>query len=110
MAKRQITKKQYERAKQIVAEYEAQFALSFVRGSFKASDLECISYSIEVKKLTENIFDGEWCHVLETKLNDMKVPNLNWCNTDDAGYLSIGFRTIDTNQYKDAVLDALNNL
>ena len=106
--KRKITKQQYERAKQIVSEYEAQFSLSFVKGRFSIDDLEIYSESISVPKLTEKLFDETYCYVLEQELND-RVSGVEWANTDDMGHLVISFyrRTITDTDIQ-AVIDSLN--
>jgi hypothetical protein len=108
--KRKITKQKYERAKRIVSEYEAQFSLSFVRGSFSLNDLTILTNSITVEKLTEKVFFEDDCYVLEQLLND-KISGLRWCNVDDLGYLSIAFDFANINdELKNTVLECLNAL
>lgn len=109
--KRKITKKRYERAKRVGSEYEAQFSLSFVRGAFSLDDLEILSGSIGVPKLTEKVFDEGHCHVFEGLINE-KIRGLEWCNVDDSGYLSISFyrSTIISDEQINTVLECLNAL
>lgn len=109
--KRKITKQQYERAKRIVSEYEAQFSLSFVRGSFSLDDLTTLTNSITVEKLTEKVFSEEDCYMLEQLLND-KITGLRWCNVDDVGYLSVAFDNtyMSDEELKNTVLECLNAL
>lgn len=108
---RKITKQQYERAKQIVSKYEAQFSLSFVRGSFLLDDLTTLTNSITVERLTDKVFFEEDCYMLEQLLND-KISGLRWCNVDDVGYLSVAFDNTDINneELKNTVLECLNAL
>jgi hypothetical protein len=105
-----LPKWEYEKAKQIVSEYEAQFSLSFVKGHFSINDLEIYSESISVPKLTEKIFDERCCCVLEQELNK-RVNGVEWANTDDMGHLVISFyrRTVTDEDIK-AVIDSLNAL
>ena len=109
--KRKITKQQYERAKKIVSEYEAQFSLSFFRGAFSINDLEILIGSISVPKLTEKVFDESYCYVLEQLINE-KIRGLEWCNIDNNGYLSISFyrATIISDEQINTVLECLNAL
>lgn len=109
--KRKITKQQYERAKRIVSEYEAQFSLSFVRGAFSLNDLEILTGSISVKKLTEKVFNESHCYMLEQLINE-RMGGLRWCNVDDAGYLSIAFyrATIISDEQINTVIECLNAL
>ena len=109
--KRKITKQQYERAKQIVSEYEAQFSLSFVRGSFSLSDLTILTESITVERLTEKVFDESDCYLLEQMIHE-KISGLEYCNVDDQGYLTISFfrnRAI-TDKQINTVIECLNAL
>ena len=106
---RKITKQQYERAKRIVSEYETQFSLSFVKGQFSISDLELCSSSISVPKLTVDVFDDQYCHFLEQKLNE-RVSGVEWANVDDSGHLVVSFRRLVTEEDVQAVIDSLNTL
>lgn len=108
--KRKITKQQYKKAKRIVSEYEAQFSLSFVRGRFSIDDLEVLSRSISVPKLTDKIFDDQYCYVLEQDLHE-RVSGVEWVNSDDSGHLVISFhRRLITEEDVKAVIDSLNAL
>ena len=108
--KRKITKQQYERAKRIVLEHEAQFSLSFVKGRFSIDDLEVLSTSISVPKLTDKIFDEEYCYVLEQEIHD-RVSGVEWTNADDSGHLVVSFHgRLVTEEDVKAVIDSLNAL
>ena len=108
--KRKITKQQYERAKQIVSEYEAQFSLSFVRGRFSLDDLTISTGSIDVPKLTEKLFKEDDCYMLEQLINE-RISGLEWCNVDDAGHLSISFNSYIINEEQiNTVIECLNAL
>ena len=109
--KRKITKQQYERAKQIVSKYEAQFSLSFVRGRFSLDDLEILTGSIAVPKLTEKVFTEDDCYMLEQLIND-KIRGLEYCNVDDNGHLSVAFYRCYgiTDEQINTVIECLNAL
>jgi len=107
---RKITKQQYERAKQIVSKYEAQFSLSFVRGSFQASDLEYLSHSVGIPKIKDGMLSDLEMTKLQSKLDDLSVPWFD-LGTDDIGFLVIGAgKRTDYTQYEKQLIEALNNL
>jgi len=111
MKKRHITKKQYERARLIIAEYEAKFALSFARGSFKASDLEYLSHSeVGIPKIKYGMITDTQISRLQSKLDEVNIPWFD-IGTDDIGFLVIGSgKRTDYHQYEKQLLEALNNL
>ncbi len=106
-----ITEKQYKKALAIVEEYRKQLSLSVVRERFSLDDLELTQGSIGVPSCTINNFSEEDCHRLYSLISE-KISRVEWCNVDDAGYLTISFyrTTILTDEMIEVTLDCLNAL
>jgi len=105
-----ITKQQYQKAKKIVSDYEAQFSLSFVRGSFQTSDFEYLTHSVSIPKVKEGMITESEMTLLQSKLDELGVPWFD-VGTDDMGYLVIGLgRRTNFHQYETQLLEALNDL
>lgn len=106
-----ITEKQYKKALSIVEEYRKQLSLSVVRERFSLDDLELSQGSISVPSCTIHNFSEDECHKLYNLISE-KITRVEWCNVDDAGYLTIAFhRTISlTDEMIDVTLDCLNAL
>jgi len=109
--KRKITKKQYDRAKGIVADYEAQLSLSVVSRSFTVDDLWVLSSTIAVPSLTMDKVDDCYAGEINDKLEE-KGYNIRWVSLDDMGHISVSYYgthgvTITDKHIKD-LLDILN--
>jgi len=105
-----ITKQQYQKAKRIVSQYEAQFSLCFVRGSFQASDLEYLTHSVSIPKVKEGMITESEMTTLQSKLDELGIPWFD-VGTDDMGFLVISLgRRINFQQYETQLLEALNDL
>lgn len=106
-----ITEKQYKKALAIVEEYRKQLSLSVVRERFSLDDLELSQGSIGVPSCTINNFSEEDCHRLYNLISE-KISRVEWCNVDDAGYLTISFylTTSLTDEMIDVTLGCLNAL
>ena len=106
-----ITEKQYKKALSIVKEYRNQLSLSVVRERFSLDDLELSQGSIGVPSCTMQNFSEEDCYKLYDLISE-KIKGCEWCNVDDAGYLTISFyRTrMLTDEMIDVTLDCLNAL
>lgn len=106
-----ITEKQYKKALSIIEAYRKQLRLSVVRERFSLDDLELTQGSIGVPSCTIDNFSEEDCHRLYD-LMSQKIRGVEWCNVDDAGYLTISFykTSILTDEMIDVTLDCLNAL
>ena len=106
-----ITEKQYKKALAIVEEYRKQLSLSVVRERFSLDNLELSQGSIGVPSCTINNFGEEECYRLYNLISE-KINRVEWCNVDDAGYLTISFyrTTTLTDEMIDVTLDCLNAL
>lgn len=106
-----ITEKQYKKALSIVEAYRKQLSLSVVRERFSLDDLELSQGSISVPRCTINNFSEDDCHRLYNLISE-KISRVEWCNVDDAGYLTISFyrTTMLTDEMIDVTLDCLNAL
>lgn len=106
-----ITEKQYKKALSIVEAYRKQLSLSVVRERFSLDDLELTQGSISVPSCTIDNFSEEDCHRLYDLISE-KISRVEWCNVDDAGYLTISFyrTSILTDEMIDVTLDCLNAL
>ena len=104
-----ITKEKYLKAKAIVEEYERLLKQSFVRGSFKASDIEIFSYAIWVPSIKAHMVTDSDLQKLQDKLSDVGFP---WSEVgvDDNGFLSVGSRELTLSKYEAVFLEALNDL
>ena len=89
--KRKISKKQYERAKRIVSEYEAQFSLSVVGRLFTIDDLWVLSGTISIPSLTMNVVDDDFASSLQEKLEE-KGYSIDYVSLDDMGHISVRYR------------------
>ena len=107
---RKISRKRYEEALGIVRRYEEQNRKSFEKGSFTINDLKILTFSINVPKLTADVFDDEYCGVLYQEIND-RIGGCEWANVDDQGLLNIAFSSaIISDDQIEATLAALNSL
>ncbi len=87
-----------------------KFTLSFVRGSFQASDLEYLTHSVFIPKVKEGMITESKMTILQSKLDELGVPWFD-VGTDDMGFLVIGLgRRINFQQYETQLLEALNDL
>ncbi len=86
-----ISKQQYERAKRIVSEYEAQFSLSVVSRSFTIDDLWVLSGTISIPSLTMNVVDDNFASSLQEKLED-RGYSIDYVSLDDMGHISVRYR------------------
>ena len=89
--KRKISKQQYERAKRIVSEYEAQFSLSVVSRSFTIDDLEVLTGTISVPSLTIQVVDEDFAATLQNKLENIGY-SIDYVSLDDIGHISVRYR------------------
>lgn len=103
-----VTKKQYDAAKKVVAEYERQ---NMVRPqkTFTLADIDIISYSIGVPCLTEGVVGESFAETLSQKIERQGV-SVDFVSLDDLGYISITFREMEMKDlHISAVLNALNS-
>jgi len=106
--KRAITRKQYENAKRIIAQYEQQVN-TVTKKQFSLDDLEIVHYSVAVPCLTESVVDEGFAEKLTEKIEGQGV-SVDFVSLDDMGYISIHFRNMGIRQGQiDAVLAALNS-
>lgn len=89
--KRKISKQQYERAKRIVSEYEAQFSLSVVSRSFTIDDLDVLAGTISVPSLTMQVVDEDFAANLQDKLENIGY-SIDYVSLDDMGHISVRYR------------------
>lgn len=104
-----ITEKEYKKALFIVKEYRKQSSLSVIKEHFTIDDLELTQGSIGVPSCTIINFSENDCHRLYDLISE-KITCVEWCNVDDAGYLTISFyRTTElTDEMIEVTLDCLN--
>ena len=104
--KKKISKQQYERAKRIVSEYEAQFSLSVVSRSFTVDDLWVLSGTISIPSLTIKIVDEDFASLLQDKLED-KGYSIEYVSLDDMGHISVRYRGAQYQRMTDKQIDDL---
>ena len=104
--KKKISKQQYERAKRIVSEYEAQFYLSVVSRSFTVDDLWVLSGTISIPSLTIKIVDEDFASLLQDKLED-KGYSIEYVSLYDMGHISVRYRGDKYQQMTDKQIDDL---
>lgn len=98
--KRKISKQQYERAKRIVSEYEAQFSLSVVSRSFTIDDLEILSGTISIPSLTMRVVNEDYAATLQDKLEEIGY-SIDYVSLDDIGHISVRYRGSQYQQMND---------
>jgi hypothetical protein len=103
---RKISKQQYERAKRIVSEYEAQFSLSVVSRSFTINDLLVLSGTISIPSLTMKIVDEDFASFLQDKL-EHKGYSIDYVSLDDMGHISVRYRGAQYQQMTDKHIEDL---
>ena len=110
--KKKISKQQYERAKRIVSEYEAQFSLSAVSRSFTVDDLEVLTGTISVPSLTMQVVDEDFAATLQDKLESIGY-SIDYVSLDDMGHISVRYRgsayQIMTDKHIKDLLSVLND-
>ncbi len=103
-----ITRKQYENAKRIIAQYEKQ-TNTVAKKQFTLEDLEIVHYSIAVPCLTESVVDEGFAEKLTEKIEGQGF-SVDFVSLDDMGFISVHFRNMGIMQSQiDAVLTALNS-
>lgn len=113
--KRKISKKQYERAKRIVSEYESQFSSSVVIRLFTVEDLIILTGSIGVPSLTLHLVNEDFARNLQNKLED-KGYSISYVSLDDLGYISVNYSShydypvAITEKHIEDLLSVLNGL
>lgn len=106
-----LTEKEYKKALSIVKEYRNQLGLSVIKERFSIDDLELSQCSIGVPSCTIINFSEDDCYRLYDLISE-KIGCVEWCNVDDAGYLTISFyrKTMLTDEMIEVTLDCLNTL
>lgn len=89
--KKKISKQQYERAKKIVSEYEAQFSLSVVSRSFTIDDLEILTGTISIPSLTIQVVNEDFAATLQDRLEEIGY-SIDYVSLDDMGHISVRYR------------------
>lgn len=104
--KRKISKQQYEQAKRIVSEYEAQFSSSVISHSFTVDDLWVLAGTISIPSLTVKIVDEDFASTLQDKLED-KGYSISYVSLDDMGHISVRYRGAQYQQMTDKHIEDL---
>lgn len=109
---KKISKQQYERAKKIVLEYEAQFSLSVVSRSFTVDDLDILTGTISIPSLTMQVVNEDFAASLQDKLEE-KGYSIDYISLDDMGHILVrywgsAYQTI-TDKHIEDLLSVLND-